>query len=67
MYEQKDNTGVLFINEKKSEKSPDLSGNFKINGKVYKLAAWKKEGQKGEYYSLKVSDNDQPKDEALPF
>ncbi len=56
-FEQKDGTGVLFVNGKKeSEKQPDHTGNIMVNGTKYRLAAWLKSGSKGKYLSLCISD-----------
>ena len=53
----KDNTGVLFKNNKKtSDKHPDLTGNIIVNGKKLRLSAWTKEGKAGKFYSLSISD-----------
>lgn len=56
VFEQKDMSGILFRAEKKQERSPDYSGNITINGHRYRLAAWIKEGKKGKFMSLAVSD-----------
>ncbi len=43
--EKKDNSGVLFKNDKKeSEKHPDYKGNITVGGQDYWLSAWIKEG-----------------------
>lgn len=56
-YEQKDMTGTLWLNDKKTtEKHPDLTGNIMINHVKYRLAAWKKAGEKGTFLSLAVSE-----------
>lgn len=50
-YEMKDNSFSLFKNkDKKSDKSPDYSGDIMINGKKLKLAAWIKESRSGDKY-----------------
>lgn len=69
-YEQKEGTGVLFVNEKKKDTHPDLKGKVKINGKDYEIAAWVKDGAKGKFYSLKVNEPMQKTNkpvEDLPF
>ena len=58
-YDDKDNTGVLFVNNKKVEGSnqPDFTGNVVIGGKKYSLSAWKKTSGSGlEYQSLSVRE-----------
>lgn len=42
-YEIKDNSGTLFRNEKKSERSPEYSGVATVNGVQFKVAAWVKQ------------------------
>lgn len=51
MSNQKDNTFVLFKNDKgENEKAPDFKGKITIAGKEYDLAAWAKESEKGTKY-----------------
>ena len=53
MNERKDNSGVLFNNDRKTKDSqPDFSGNALINGVDIYISALKKNGAKGEYFSL---------------
>jgi hypothetical protein len=51
-----DNSGALFTNEyKKTDQQPDFKGNITINGKNFKLSAWKNKGQGGKnFISLKI-------------
>lgn len=59
-YEQKDNTGSLFINvEKRSENFPDYSGSMKIDGHDWWISGWKKQSKDGRtYLSLAVKRKD---------
>tara|TARA_Y100000310_G_scaffold311416_1_gene357666 strand:- start:113 stop:388 length:276 start_codon:yes stop_codon:yes gene_type:complete len=53
----KDNSGVLFKEEKKSEKHPDYKGNCLINGKQMYIAAWINTAESGKkYMSLSFTD-----------
>lgn len=58
MYEQQDNSGALFRNNKKQEgdKLPDYNGTIKINGVEKQIAGWVKQGAKGSFLSLKISE-----------
>jgi hypothetical protein len=52
-----ENSGVLFKNDKATnEKAPQYTGKINVNGTDYRLAAWIKEGKKGKFMSLKVSE-----------
>ena len=74
-FEHKENTGSVFTNDKKgNDKAPDLKGQVNVGGKLYDVAMWVKEGNKGKFYSMKV---DEPRhrpepgigknDDSLPF
>ena len=52
-FEQKDNTGTLFANEKKKDNIPDYSGKFLIHGDEFQVSGWIKVSKKGiNYISL---------------
>jgi uncharacterized protein (DUF736 family) len=57
-YEHKIGNGSLFKNTNKTnENQPDYSGSIKLqDGKDQQIAAWIKEGTKGKFFSLKLSD-----------
>lgn len=57
--EKKDNSGVLFKNDKKeSGNQPDYKGNITVNGVEYWLSAWIKEGKSGKFMGLAVNPKD---------
>lgn len=52
----KEGTGMLFRNENpKGDTSPQAIGSAMIDGQLYYLSAWTKEGKKGRYQSLSFS------------
>lgn len=53
-YEQRDNSGSLFKNERKEEgdNKPHMTGKAMIDGVMYFFDAWTKEGQKGRWQSV---------------
>ncbi len=56
MAEERDMSGILFTNDKQgNEKRPDWTGRLKVDGRVYRLSAWQKQGKKGPFLSLAVS------------
>ena len=58
--EQRDNSGVLFSNDKREKEShPNYKGNIMVDGKSYWISGWVKEGQNGKFMGLAVS----PKEE----
>ena len=78
MEEKRDNSGVLFKNDKKETgNQPDYKGNIRVGNQEYWLSAWIKEGKTGKFMGLAVSPKDEdykaksyPKkdmDEDIPF
>ena len=52
-----ENSGVLFKNDKEgNEARPDYTGKINVGGVEKRLAAWLKDGAKGKFLSLRVSD-----------
>ncbi|MFA5382092.1 MAG: DUF736 domain-containing protein [Candidatus Micrarchaeia archaeon] len=64
-YEQKNNSGVLFGNDKKTKDNhPDYKGNACIEGKIYWISGWKKKGKSGTFLSLALTEKqDRPQSE----
>lgn len=52
-YEQKDNSGTLFKNDKREKEThPHAKGTALIDGVEYWVSAWTKEGANGRFQSL---------------
>jgi hypothetical protein len=50
---QFNNRGLLFKNlRKRLPKHPDFTGEATVGGRKFKLAAWSKQGRKGDFYSI---------------
>lgn len=63
MKQQRENSGVLFKNDKRqTESHPHYTGSIRVNGKDYWISAWIKEGDNGKFMSLAVN----PKDKERP-
>jgi len=69
MQDQYDNSGALFVNDRKEkDNQPDYTGNIIINGNKKRLAGWKKTSKSDPsktFLSLAVSDF-QEKPEGTP-
>lgn len=56
-YEVRDMSGTLFPEqEKRSEKGPDWTGTVVVRGETLRIAAWTKEGRRGQFLSLAFSE-----------
>jgi hypothetical protein len=66
MNNQRDLTGILFKNDKKtSERHPAYKGSVTVRGEEFWLSAWIKEGTRGKFMSLALtSKNDQRREGA---
>ena len=59
-YEQKDNTGTLFKNDRREKDThPHATGTALIDGVEYYVSAWTKEGKKGKFQSLSFKPKEQ--------
>lgn len=65
-YEQRDNSGSLFKNDKKQDgdNKPNYTGTVMINGVEMWISAWLKEGQKGNWMSLSFKPKEQNQSQA---
>lgn len=59
-YEQRDNSGTLFKNDKREKDThPNATGKAMIGGVMYYVSAWTKDGAKGKFQSLSFKPVDQ--------
>lgn len=64
----KENTGVLFKTDRKSEKHPAYKGEINVEGKHYSIALWDRQSSKGTtYLSVAIQEfqdvKNEPKEE----
>lgn len=58
-FEQRDNSGTVFVNERKEKDShPDRTGSAMIDGVHYWVSGWIKSGAKGQFLSLAFKRKD---------
>lgn len=52
--EHKELSGAIFTNDRKqNDRQPDFNGSAMINGQLYRISAWKRQGQcVAEWWSL---------------
>ena len=66
-YKQRENSGILFKNDrKKTDSQPDYTGEVNVNGVEYFINGWIKQGQKAKFMSLSVKAKTRPKDQDKP-
>lgn len=59
-YELREGQGTLFKNDKREKDSqPNARGEALIDGVLYEVAAWTKEGRKGKFQFLSFKRKDQ--------
>jgi hypothetical protein len=60
-YEQRNNSGILFKNERRDrDTSPDYRGTITIEGVQFWMSAWIREGKKGKFLKLSVQLKEKP-------
>jgi hypothetical protein len=68
-YEQRDNSGSVFVNDRKEKDThPDRTGTAMIDGVMYYVSGWIKQGSKGQFLSLAFKrKDDQPRRQEAPI
>lgn len=61
-YEPREGQGAIFDNRKQSDKQPDMRGDFMLDGKMYEIAGWWKEGR-SRFLSVRVQPKRERADE----
>ena len=62
-FEHREGFGGMFpVRDRKTDKHPNLRGDFMLNGVVYEIAGW----NKGDRLSLKISEKRERPKEAAP-
>lgn len=66
-YEKKDNSAIVFFNDKKLQDThPDFKGDALIGGVFYWVSMWRKTGKNGgEFFSMSFKPKDQVSNDAV--
>lgn len=65
--EVRDNSGVLFKNDKKvNDSHPDYKGSIMVAGVEYWLSSWIKEGKNGKFMGLALMPKDDSRGSMKP-
>lgn len=70
-YTPSEGKGTIFRNDRKAaDNHPDWRGTAMVNGALVEIALWSREGKRGEFYSVSISNarerQPQPQREAAP-
>lgn len=58
-WEQRDNSGILFVNDRKTKDGqPDRQGDAMIDGVMYRMSGWVKTGNKGPFMTMSFTKKD---------
>ena len=64
-YQIREGQGSLFANEdKETERHPDYTGNVRLGGVLYRLAAWNRRAASGTEYLAISAKPERPRDDA---
>jgi hypothetical protein len=67
-YEQRDNSGSIFVNDRKEKDThPDRSGTAMIDGVMYYVSGWLKQSTKGPFLSLAFKRKDEQPQQQTPI
>ncbi len=67
-WEHREGSFMLFNNDRKEkENQPDMKGEGMFEGVICELSAWRKQGRKGEFLSLKLQPKRRVEPGSLPY